>query len=254
MYKKLIVISLISSLWSVTTLASESRSISHPSGSHHQSRGIGIGAVTGVLLGGLPGLVGGLVVGGLIGHGQDLQQDLDKTHQALASAENERQRQASLVKRITAVKVASVRNLSLASSQISDTVKQLIDSFSANIYFKLGSDALESQYDPYLQKIQKILKRLPTLNIGLTGYADRIGNREENLRLSKDRANAVAEKLIAMGVDASRIKTQGLGEAQMTTSSGDSSAYAFDRRVQLRFFRNDPLGGQVAFNTESIDE
>jgi len=254
MYQKFIVISLISGLWSVTIFADEPGVTHHLSVSHHQSRGIGIGAVTGILLGGLPGLVGGLVVGGLIGHGQDLQQDLDKTRLALADTEHERQKEASMVKHITAVKVASARNLSLASGQISETVQELVDNFSSNLYFRLGSDVVEPLYDPDLQKIHKILKRLPTLNIGLTGYADRIGTQEENLHLSIARANAVAEKLIAMGIDAARIKAQGLGEVQVITSSGDSKAYAFDRRVQIRFFRNDPLNGQVALNAESIEE
>lgn len=50
-------------------------------------------------------------------------------------------------------------------------------------------------------------------NIMVTGYTDRIGSDAYNLKLSKKRANAVRDYLVAQGVPADAITTQGMGEA-----------------------------------------
>lgn len=52
----------------------------------------------------------------------------------------------------------------------------------------------------------------------ITGYADRIGSPEYNLKLSQRRADAVKAFLVEQGVDGSRIETSARGEADPIVS------------------------------------
>ena len=48
----------------------------------------------------------------------------------------------------------------------------------------------------------------------MTGHTDRIGSAEYNLKLSKQRADAVRDYLISKGVDRTKIETIGMGEKE----------------------------------------
>ncbi len=50
-------------------------------------------------------------------------------------------------------------------------------------------------------------------HVTITGYADRIGSSQYNLKLSEKRAIAAKDYLVSKGVDASRLEAQGKGEA-----------------------------------------
>jgi OOP family OmpA-OmpF porin len=50
-------------------------------------------------------------------------------------------------------------------------------------------------------------------DVDITGYADRLGSDNYNLRLSERRANAVRDYLLAKGIDGVRLKAYGKGEA-----------------------------------------
>lgn len=90
------------------------------------------------------------------------------------------------------------------------------DSFQA---VGLMADAL---YHPYLQGYRFII----------VGHADATGNREHNLKLSQQRAEAIRDALInPFGIAANRIEAVGLGEEQLLRPANPESGE--NRRVQL---------------------
>ena len=83
----------------------------------------------------------------------------------------------------------------------------------------LMADAL---YHPYLQGYRFLI----------VGHTDGKGNREYNLKLSQQRADAIREALInPFGISPSRIEAVGLGEEQLLKAANPEAAE--NRRVQL---------------------
>ncbi len=58
------------------------------------------------------------------------------------------------------------------------------------------------------------IKRIPGASITITGRADETGSPETNAKLSVDRANRVAEALVAQGIDPSALKILAAGNTQ----------------------------------------
>jgi outer membrane protein OmpA-like peptidoglycan-associated protein len=65
------------------------------------------------------------------------------------------------------------------------------------------------------------------------GHTDSVGSEAVNQKLSGQRAEAVRQRLIAGGVDASRIQAQGRGEAEPVASNATAQGRAQNRRVEI---------------------
>lgn len=78
-----------------------------------------------------------------------------------------------------------------------------------------------------LNQIVVSLAKNPKLNVLVTGYADKSGNSEYNVFLSKKRAESVKGHLISLGIEESRIVLTYLGDTE-STSVGSA-----DRRVEV---------------------
>ncbi|MDR3410946.1 MAG: OmpA family protein [Formivibrio sp.] len=99
-----------------------------------------------------------------------------------------------------------------------------------------GKKALDSLYD-------EVKKDDPQIGFAkVTGYADRIGTEKYNLKLSKARADTVADYLTAKGTQENKIQTEGLGKANPVTGNTCNKVHprkklieclAPDRRVEI---------------------
>jgi len=84
---------------------------------------------------------------------------------------------------------------------------------SATDLFAFNSAELQMP-QPKLDEIATALNRNREVNnVAITGYADRIGSQQYNLKLSERRAVSVKDYLVNKGVDSGRMKTEGKGEA-----------------------------------------
>lgn len=79
------------------------------------------------------------------------------------------------------------------------------------------------QPQPKLDEIADVLRRNPDIrNVRITGYTDRLGSDEYNLKLSQRRADAVKNYLVSRGVEASRLAAVGRGEANPVVQCSDA--------------------------------
>lgn len=65
----------------------------------------------------------------------------------------------------------------------------------------------------------------------VTGYADTLGSRESNQRLSLARARAVADRLVSLGVKPASITLEGCGESNLAKATADEVSEPLNRRV-----------------------
>lgn len=113
-------------------------------------------------------------------------------------------------------RLGSLAQLTIAVEFEFNSAKIRPDSFRA---VGLMADSL---YHPYLQGYRFLI----------VGHTDAKGNREYNLKLSQQRADAIREALIKpFGISPSRIEAVGLGEEQLLNRSNPAAAE--NRRVQL---------------------
>ena len=113
-----------------------------------------------------------------------------------------------------------------------DPAKELIEKGYVNAYF--GFDSSEPQ-DGSLWAVGFVanyLKQNPDAKLNIIGYTDQVGNAGYNEKLSKKRADAVKQLLVEMGVDTSRLASEGKGIDKGAKSSS-AGARKLVRRVSF---------------------
>jgi outer membrane protein OmpA-like peptidoglycan-associated protein len=89
----------------------------------------------------------------------------------------------------------------------------------------------ESQAE--LKDIAAILTNCPKVRMTVAVFTDNIGGADENLRLSRNRANAVVADLVYKGVPRDRLVAQGLGEQNPIAENSTAEGRAHNRRVAM---------------------
>ncbi|MDA2914308.1 OmpA family protein, partial [Acidobacteriia bacterium AH_259_A11_L15] len=85
-----------------------------------------------------------------------------------------------------------------------------------------------------LRQAAEFLRNHPEVRILIEGHADEIGSEQFNQALGEQRAEAVRNLLVSLGVDPSRLRTVSLGEAQpFCTESSEDWCRMLNRRAHL---------------------
>jgi outer membrane protein OmpA-like peptidoglycan-associated protein len=102
---------------------------------------------------------------------------------------------------------------------------------SMNVYFAKAMTTLDAGSKLALNEIVDILARDPSLNLIITGYADKTGDAAKNLIISQERANNVKRFLISSGLSSDRFITKYFGDRDSSNESTN------DRKVLIEFVR-----------------
>ena len=103
-----------------------------------------------------------------------------------------------------------------------------------NIFFDSRSYSLKSESTVELNKLYDLLKHNAGLKIEIGGYTDNIGDDNYNMKLSKNRANAVMNYLIDKGIDKSRLRAKGYGETHPLATNDTDEGRAQNRRTEVK--------------------
>lgn len=128
-----------------------------------------------------------------------------------------------------------VKNVRLAEGGTKLYDKYLQDGkiVASGIRFDTNNSNLKPESMGVINRINRIMNENPEINFSVEGHTDSDGEEIFNQRLSEERAAVVLDKLVAMGIDKSRLKSKGLGENAPITSNETPEGKANNRRVEF---------------------
>jgi SH3 domain-containing YSC84-like protein 1 len=103
----------------------------------------------------------------------------------------------------------------------------------SNVHFETGKADITPDSEGALSDAVNTLKEHVEWRIRVEGFTDNVGSKAANLKLSSDRAAAVANWLADHGIDRSRLTSKGYGDARPVASNSTDEGRAKNRRVQL---------------------
>jgi outer membrane protein OmpA-like peptidoglycan-associated protein len=87
---------------------------------------------------------------------------------------------------------------------------------------------------PSLNKVAQTLAQYQSTYVNVNGFTDSVGSDAVNMRLSQQRADAVANYLKGNGVNPARITSTGFGPANPVASNDTDLGRAQNRRVEIK--------------------
>ena len=112
-------------------------------------------------------------------------------------------------------------------------VKETIDEVVKNLNFDFALATIRPTSYPSLDKLAVVLRQHPEYKLVVEGHTDNVGDDESNLKLSRDRADAVRTYLIQWGITPERISTNGFGETKPVATNATEDGRQLNRRVDF---------------------
>jgi outer membrane protein OmpA-like peptidoglycan-associated protein len=103
----------------------------------------------------------------------------------------------------------------------------------SGVLFESGGASLSKLAERRLDTVVQALSAYPDRPILVEGYTDSQGSEDTNQQLSQRRADAVREYLQQRGIDPSRLRAVGKGEANPVASNDTAEGRANNRRVEI---------------------
>jgi peptidoglycan-associated lipoprotein len=101
------------------------------------------------------------------------------------------------------------------------------------IYFDTNSPAINARGEMIVKTVADVVANSGSTRVTVIGKTDRVGAPPANMALSRRRADAVRDALIAAGVPAARIDTTWTGEGKQQVATPDDVADQGNRVVDV---------------------
>ena len=99
--------------------------------------------------------------------------------------------------------------------------------------FQSGSSSITPASENELRDIAGVLSTNPQAYAEVNGYTDNVGDDAANVKVSQARAKAITNVLVRFGVDRSRVRAQGYGEANPVADNVTAEGRQRNRRVEI---------------------
>lgn len=107
-----------------------------------------------------------------------------------------------------------------------------------NIFFDSNSDLLKKESEIELDKFVSLLNENPNLKIQINGHTDNVGKKEDNQKLSLNRANAVVKYFVSKGIKAIRLTAVGFGDTKPIADNNTEQGKNNNRRTEINVISN----------------
>lgn len=177
-----------------------------------------------------------------------LQKEAESARAAEMSAEEADQARRLADSRASEAEYARLE-AELASKQVTSLTRQLenlqlretesgVVVTLGDVLFASGQATLVEGGRSSLEEVVDLLQTEPDKKIRVEGHTDSLGDADVNLLLSEQRAQAVLEALVSLGVASDRISSLGMGEDFPIASNEDEDGRARNRRVDVILLDN----------------
>lgn len=102
-----------------------------------------------------------------------------------------------------------------------------------DIYFATNSATLTPKAMFTIQAFAEFLKENPDVRVAIHGHTDNVGNDNDNLTLSRQRARAVYDALLDQGIPPQRLQHEGFGESRPIADNTTPEGRAKNRRTEF---------------------
>ncbi len=103
-----------------------------------------------------------------------------------------------------------------------------------NVFFDTGKSTLNPESYDELEKLINFMNENPTVKIEIGGHTDNVGSYNSNLKLSKDRAQAVVDYLLLKAVNPDRVEAKGYSSSKPIAGNKTKEGRQKNRRVEAR--------------------
>ncbi|MBO4771508.1 MAG: OmpA family protein, partial [Bacteroidales bacterium] len=101
------------------------------------------------------------------------------------------------------------------------------------ITFDIGKATIKPESMGEINRIVKLMNENPDLKFEVQGHTDNTGGASLNQTLSEQRANAIVNKMVEMGIDRSRLTAVGKGQSVPLADNSTDEGRAKNRRVEF---------------------
>ncbi|UIR56566.1 OmpA family protein [Sphingobacterium sp. SRCM116780] len=118
---------------------------------------------------------------------------------------------------------------------VTEADRKTVDEAIKNLEFETSKSVIRPSSYGSLDKVAALLID-KNFSLKLAGHTDNTGSQQLNLRLSKERAEAVKAYLVSKGANASRIEATGYGPNQPIASNKTAEGRQQNRRVEFTLY------------------
>lgn len=137
------------------------------------------------------------------------------------------------VYRVEAARPAPLGSGVVPASKIAEVMKNEGRMSFYGITFDTGSGVIRKESEPVLSEIAAFLRTMPADTFYVTGHTDDEGDLDSNMKLSRERAEAVIKDLTARGAKASMLSAHGAGPLSPVATNFTPEGRALNRRVEI---------------------
>lgn len=106
-----------------------------------------------------------------------------------------------------------------------------------NVKFDTGKASLKEESYIELNLLLEFMQLKKSIMVEIAGHTDNVGEVNDNLILSQNRAESVRGFLISKGIDPKRIAAKGFGESSPTTTNDTVEGRSENRRTVVRILK-----------------
>jgi len=133
---------------------------------------------------------------------------------------------------------AQIKAMGIANTNVRVTNEGVTISIS-NIRFLANSAVIPDKEKAEIAEVARILRTIPGKKILVAGHTALAGTEQERLRTSRERAQAVADYLVRLGVrKANEIVVRGYGSERPVADNNTPEGMALNRRVEITLLRD----------------